>query len=609
MTGTSNPKTAQQLLPQSQIAAPIPDIPQAGDISPAALRTILTSLRTALTRLTGDGPGSALTLQRAVSTGLVRPRTPSEGGHNQLGDNPAINPFTGYGNVTWGGVTVPSPPEVVFGAPGVVESLEARAGFAGVYLTWSSADRTGGQFQVWRSETNSRAAAIRIATVTGLSYYDSTVSPNIVDGVATGKTYYYWIRSIGINQDGTIDDTSYWSGDETGGVQWVLSPDTFAVLVADNILAGKLKVVLDLDVDGGIRSGKELVGGVPNTAAGFYIDKNYFYFGAEGDGSYIRWDGAQLTMRGNILASEIRGGVIDGCTVSGTYLFARDIIYAKTNPALPPEGLYQTDYVPVPAEPYAVTRLVRNEELTTDSAALPAMPYIGSGLGSLANRRGGYAVVTTADDDEDYLILPYDYARANDTNRCADEEIDFVIDISSTAALWYLYHPFYLVGRPDACVEFTLTRYYVDDTDPQNLVYTTKTDDFYFSGASATPYYPPTDDPISPLQVTPDTSGEVLTGGTALALAGPIGTTITLSNGFTVTVTSNVAIYSQNSESYWANGAIRLRTTLTDHGGAGRIYKYKLEHRVNLTTGGTDYDRPGGSHWQVSSHFEVDNTV
>jgi hypothetical protein len=85
-----------------------------------------------------------------------------------------------------------SPPVVditIVGVPAVgITSLTATAAFRNVFLNWTTVnDPSIFQTEIWRSSTNNRAAAVKIATVYGTAYTD------LVDVYSTTK--YYWARN------------------------------------------------------------------------------------------------------------------------------------------------------------------------------------------------------------------------------------------------------------------------------------------------------------------------------------------------------------------------------------------------------------------------------
>lgn len=408
----------------------IPDIPQGASIDVPTMRNILVAVKERLDQMSGDGPESVMTLRRAVETGIVVPKPRPDGGGNN-----AANPFdpqTGYGAPVWGGHIVPPAPSDTFATPGDVVDLEVFAGFGGVYLSWSAPTRTGGFFRIWRAQENDRSKAIEIAgRVSSLMFFDSTAQVFDEEGNAVGADYYYWVQNYTVPpQNSTLTTPRFgaWSSGEFHGKHWELDPNTFARLTADNILAGRLKVVLDLDVGGAIRSGKELLeDGTVSTAAGFFINGNYFYFGSENDESYIKWNGSELLISGTLNSSYINGAVINGGVIAGTWIFGDRFIYDR---AVSTAGqAYQNDYSLRPgAGQYEVTYLVRNEVLTdttsseivdtrfgfTDRATVKYVEYVDE--------------VTLSPSFFDSPVspfsipLPYDCPSSATTNRCVDED-------------------------------------------------------------------------------------------------------------------------------------------------------------------------------------------
>jgi hypothetical protein len=72
---------------------------------------------------------------------------------------------------------------------GTVTNLTAVNGIRSVLLSWDSTlDPTFFTIQIWRSDTNDRAAASLIGTTLSNHYTDSTV--------LAGSTHYYWIRGV-----------------------------------------------------------------------------------------------------------------------------------------------------------------------------------------------------------------------------------------------------------------------------------------------------------------------------------------------------------------------------------------------------------------------------
>lgn len=632
MAGTDNVNATQQQ-PRREVLSPaIPDIPAVGDISATKMREILQSMRQVLNQLSGDGPRSALTLEKAVNTGLVARKPPSQGGIGGVG-GPAssIDPRSGYGGLTWSGVTVPPPPEVIVGEPSDVSGLRAYAAHAGVYLTWTSPGRSGGAFEIYRAEVNDRDESIRIGTVNGLSYFDGAVNLTFNgDGTASGKTYYYWVRSISINLDGSIGDTFFWSGNETGGVAWELNPNTFAMVVADSILAGRLNVALDFNTDGAIRSGKELVDGVPNSAAGFFINGNFFYFGSDGDGSYIRWNGTVLEIKGNITASDIRGGVIDGATLSGTYLFARDIIYDRDTPlAVPDYGKYQNEYAGVSPDnealgAYEVRYLVRNEELVAD--------YAMSQVAYLTPRNAGipgYSVgpvynydCVVADAFSAGFPQPYNYPEENFTTRCVNATCtgELVFSYTRETSVFSTGFPFihYAILTPNAHSR-TFFRVLLE-LEYEALVYTLEdgssfeyapahTESYYFDFSRGAFYtYAPSDDP----DYTPGLEISYVDGDNEF---GSLLNTDILVAGSSVAVPNSSAtayvdeVPTESGGSYSGTHTIRVQFPLVNH--TGKLLSATITSRYLFQTGSGSKTGliPGGSAWQFLFRVSSDNTL
>lgn len=620
--GVSNPRSTQNLARRENFAPAIPDIPAGADISQAALRQILQALRNNVNQLYGDGPRSAMTLERALATGIVEPKPPSSGGAR-----PNIDPRTGYGAVTWSGHRVPPPPEVVIGTPSTVSSLTASAGFSGVYLTWSSPNRSGGSFEIYRAETNSRNTAYRVATVTGLSYYDSTVSPEIIgDGTATGKQYYYWVKSISIKEDGSLGDAFFWSGDEDEGVPWTLNPDTFSRVVADSILAGSLHVAIDFSTDGAIRSGKEIVDGVPNSAAGFYINGNNFYFGSDGDGSYIRWNGASLVIRGTLDSAYIKGGVVEGAVLSGNYLFFRDMIYSEADPAMPANALYQNEYSGLNPEGKAIgdyeTRyLVRNQIVSSDALDMPDIPYVSHGF----TLPYYYIARTISDGTAVGMPYPYSYADADTTHRCvgATAYVDWIIEYNATDSVVcsvnggasVLQH--LCEAQPSAIANRNLFQLQVTFSfaDSADLVVTGDYSDTVSYPGGVISTLKPTNDPgyAAPGDVLAWSDGVSLLGSVDVFTAND---EATLSNGDVVTVLEphvRIPPYTGTNINGFpittGTGRIRIRRTVTYGTGAPTAISAHGRLCLMASSDSRNYLIPGGDLFRLYAQVVSDNTT
>lgn len=82
----------------------------------------------------------------------------------------------------------PATADVDLSPPPAPSGLTSSAAFQNIMLSWTfpSSYTNLAHFQVWRSATNDRAAALQIAT---------TAASVFTDSVGLGKTYYYWVRA------------------------------------------------------------------------------------------------------------------------------------------------------------------------------------------------------------------------------------------------------------------------------------------------------------------------------------------------------------------------------------------------------------------------------
>lgn len=146
-------------------------------------------------QLTGLVPGA--TYQVRVRYRTVRQVT-----------DPAVN--TDLGNVVTGGITAPSGPSDAV-PPAAPSALSYESSLGTIFLHWiDPADLDVDKVEVWRSATNNRAAAVKLATVASLPSGGNGWAHS---GLLSGVTGYYWVRAI--DKSGNV---SVWSSDDTHGL-------------------------------------------------------------------------------------------------------------------------------------------------------------------------------------------------------------------------------------------------------------------------------------------------------------------------------------------------------------------------------------------------------
>jgi hypothetical protein len=391
-------------------------------MSDAALRGIMTAMKGKLEELTGSGPNAALTLDTALKIGVVAPKDQKQAPGVGPGGAP-IDPYTGYAGVTWTGVKVPPPqitdPDVLFGltTPGECTNLAAFASWGGVYLTWDTPGRVGGVTEIWRSGDNNRANAVLVGTARRNVFSDTTVEPLLTtvggETVAADRDYYYWVRGVNYHESSDDNRNEYgaWSSGMNAGVHWTLEKDTFARIVADNILAGNLTVALNIDVGGSIRSGKV---DFTDTNEGFILDGNAFYFGAAADAAYIKWIGSTLELSGDIRASHIYGGVIEAATIGTGYIFSDNVFVTETGSLHTvsqsdyPQGVYETRYLCEPETLYSSYSYGRDSDATYAPVGTEHAYYLGCNFfsGGVFQPLGTFQLIQAESSQFTHMVTP-----------------------------------------------------------------------------------------------------------------------------------------------------------------------------------------------------------
>lgn len=182
-----------------------------------------------------------------------------------------------------GGVT-PPPGGGVVETPTTPAGLTANGAFTNIVLGWTAPTYLGHDYtKIYRSVTNSRAAAIAVA---------STAANVFADPVGTNKTFFYWIRFV--NRGG---DEGPFNAGEAGGTQGVTAFINEADLAVGSISTAKLQ-------DGLLTTAKfaasirpvEIAATLP--ASGNTVGRMVYLTADDGAfvaGKLYRWNGAAWT--------------------------------------------------------------------------------------------------------------------------------------------------------------------------------------------------------------------------------------------------------------------------------------------------------------------------
>lgn len=222
--------------------------------------------------------------------------------------------------------------------PGDPSSLASATVPGGIKLTWTNpVDPDLNSIEIWEATTNDRSMAAKIAEISA-NFFTRT-------GPAGGTVLYYWIRAVdttgnlsGFNPAGA---TSGVSGTVGGGAAVAYSDITGTKPPVDADNTNSAISAGETVTSGGITfsAGGAIKGGATNflTGTGWFLGYSsgaYKFSIGDPVGSYMSWDGANLTVRGNIInnITYTAGGTLlsDLTQVSNIYVGQYDTNTVKT---------------------------------------------------------------------------------------------------------------------------------------------------------------------------------------------------------------------------------------------------------------------------------------
>lgn len=216
-------------------------------------------------------------------------------------------------------------PRPYLATPPAIGSLTAVGTFRSVMLTWTMLEYLNhSRVEVYRAGTNSRGSASLIGTSLGNLYVDASA--------ATGITYYYWARAVGVDTAGTtIYGPDNAVGGTAGGAGVINGVDIGPLVIEAGNLAGG--AVTTAKFASNIEPITIITGALPTT----FVTKQIFL---TSDEKLYKWVGGvysrtipTVDLSGTIAGSQIALGAVDTLNIASGAVTAALTDIAAINPA------------------------------------------------------------------------------------------------------------------------------------------------------------------------------------------------------------------------------------------------------------------------------------